>query len=110
MLLIKRNALGKKLSPNDTIVMEKSSQKRLWNDFPLNNPGTMLLNSKTMLLHQLIAEFTHCHPKKRKNNMNFSLKTYAYKEFAALNHPMQVDSSSSERKMANFVQFKTIKT
>jgi len=108
MLLIKRNALGKKLSPNDTIVMEKSSQKRLWNDFPLNNPGTMLLNSKTMLLHQLIAEFTHCHPKKRKNNTNSSPKIYIYKEFIVLNPPMLVDSSSFERKMASFVQFKTI--
>jgi len=40
--------------------------------------------------------------------MNFSPKIYIYKESIDPNHPMQADSSSSERKMANFVQFKII--
>jgi len=61
-----------------------------------------------MLPHQLIAESTHCLPKKKNNNANFFLKTYVYKEFVALNLPTQVDSSLFERKMANFVQFKII--
>jgi len=62
-----------------------------------------------MLPHRSIAEFTHYLLKKKKNNMSFSLKIYIYKEFVAQNHPMQADSSSSERKMASFIQFKTIK-
>jgi len=61
-----------------------------------------------MLPPQSIAEFTHYLLRKKKNNMNSSLKTYVYKEFIAPNHPTQADSSSSERKMASFVQFKTI--
>jgi len=63
-----------------------------------------------MLPPQSIAEFIHYLPKRKKNNANSSLKIYVYKELATPNHPTQADFSSSERKMANFAQFKTIKT
>jgi len=59
-----------------------------------------------MLPPQSIAEFTHYLPRKKKNNVNSSLKTYIYKEFVAPNYPTQADSSSSKRKMGSFVQFK----
>ena len=110
MPLIRRNVLGKKLSPNNTIVMGKSSQKKHWNDFLLGDPGTMPLNSKKMLQCQLIAESTPCLPKKKKNNANSCPKTYAYKEFIAPSPLMPVDSSSFERKMASFAQFKITAT
>jgi len=63
-----------------------------------------------MLLHQSIAEFTHCLLKKKKNNADSYPKIYVYKEFVIPNLPMQVDSFSSERKMASFAQFKTTET
>jgi len=89
--------------------MEKSFQKKLPNVFQIADLGTTQLNSQKMLLHRSIAEFIHCPQKKKKNNRNFSLKTYVYKEFAAPNHLMLADSSLFERKMASFIQFKIIK-
>jgi len=89
--------------------MEKSSQKRPQNNFQIIDLGIMQLNWQKTLLHRLIVEFTHYLPKKKKNNMNFSLKIYTYKGFAAPNLPMQADSSLFERKMASFIWFKTIK-
>jgi len=62
-----------------------------------------------MLLYQSTAESTLYPLKKRKNNANSYLKIYAYKEFVVPNPPMLVDSSLFERKMASFIQFKTIK-
>jgi len=89
--------------------MEKSFQKKPLNIFQIVNLGTTQLNLQKMLLHRSIAESICYPPKKKKNNKNFSLKTYGYKEFAAPNHLMQADSSLFERKMASFVQFKIIK-
>jgi len=63
-----------------------------------------------MHLHQLTVASTPYLLKKKKNNMNSSLKTYVYKEFNDPSHLTQVDSSLFERKMANFAQFKTIVT
>jgi len=108
MLPIKRSVPGKKSSQNDTINMEKSFQKKPPNVFQIVNLGTTQLNLQKMLLHQSIAESIHCPPKKKKNNKNFSLKIYVYKEFVAPNHLTQADSSLFERKMASFAQFKTI--
>jgi len=88
--------------------MGKSFQKKPLNVSQTVNLGTTQLNLQKMLLHQSIAEFTHCPPKRKKNNVNFSLKTYVSKEFVVQNLLMQADSSSFERKMANFVQSKTI--
>jgi len=89
--------------------MGKSFQKKPPNAFQTIDLGTMQLNLQKMLLHRSIAESIHYPPKKKKNNKSFSLKTYIYKGFINPNHPMQADSSSSERKMANFVQFKITK-
>jgi len=88
--------------------MEKSFQKKPPNAFQIVDLGTTQLNLQKTLLHQSIAESIHYPPKKKKNNENFSLKTYSYKEFAAPNHLMQADSFLSKRKMASFVQFKII--
>jgi len=54
--------------------------------------------------------FTPYLQKKKKNNTSSSHKTYVSKEFDIPNHPMQVDSSSSERKMGNSTQFKITAT
>jgi len=110
MLPIKRSVPGKKSSWNNTIDMERSFRKKLLNAFQIIDLGTTQLNLQKTPLHRLIAEYTHCPPKKKKNNKNFSLKIYVYKEFVAPNHLMQADSSSFERKMASFVQFKIIET
>jgi len=110
MLLIERNIPGKKSSLSDTINMEKSFQKKPPNVFQIDDLGTMQLNLQKTLRHQSIAEFTHYLPRRKKNNMNSSLKTYVSKEFVVLNLLMQADSSSFERKMVNSVQFKTTET
>jgi len=108
MLPIKRNVPGKKSSQNDTINMGKSFQRKPLNVFQIINLGTTQSNLQKTLLHRSIAEFTRCLPKRKKNNANFFLKTYASKEFVALNLPMQADSSLFKRKMANSAQFKII--
>jgi len=77
--------------------------------FPAHRPWDHAIELKEDAPTSINWESTPYLPRKRKNNANSYLKIYAYKEFVILNPPMPVDSSLFERKMASFVQFKTIK-